>query len=130
MAAGQARGKMGSMRSSFRNMAGQANCPPSEQTSGDIPALDAIDRWRTGVCFDRNRDQATARVDLEAALDPRLGLERRQIEGGPAPIRVREAAAEARTRLLADAAALTQRKAQLASAHECLLTAAAEVARC
>ena len=70
-----------------------------------------------------------SKVALADALDPRRGLERRQIEGGPAPVRVREAAHEARTQLAADKAALTRREGQQASARESLRAEAAKVAR-
>jgi argininosuccinate lyase len=60
-------------------------------------------------------------IDLGAALDPRRALERRVVEGGPAPILVRAAAAEAAKQFGTDAAALANREQDLLRAREGLL---------
>lgn len=69
-----------------------------------------------------------SKVALADALDPRRGLERRKIEGGPAPVRVREAAQEARAQLAADAERQAGRKRQLTTARDGLLADAARLA--
>ncbi len=63
-------------------------------------------------------------VNLAEALDPRRAIERRQVEGGPAPSLVRAAAREALQQFKADSAVVSDRKGQLSSSRDALFVEA------
>ena len=68
-------------------------------------------------------------INLAEALDPRRALERRTVEGGPAPSLVRAAAGEAAAQFDVDRGALSSRAGELSAARETLHAEAAKLVR-